>query len=81
MSQNSKSNESCRGNLCPDDGFEHRTDARASGNIATAFFIGGGVALAAGVALVLLSPNKKKTATVTPIVTAQGGGLLVGRSF
>ena len=82
MNQNSKSDESCDdNNVCRDPGFDQRNDARASGNVATAFFIGGGVALAAGIALVVLSPSVKKTATVTPLVTANGGGLLVGRSF
>jgi hypothetical protein len=84
INNNAKSNENdrCKDNLCDDDGLAARNDARSAGNIATIFFIGGGVALAAGAVLVFTSPSDpKKSARLGPSVTHQGAGLSLGGTF
>jgi hypothetical protein len=53
----SDSDAHCEGNICDDEGIRLRADGITSGNIATAFFIGGGVATAAGVVIFMTAPS------------------------
>jgi hypothetical protein len=81
MSANSKSNETCVDNLCDRAGKESRDDALAAGNVATAFFILGGVAVAAGGVMILTSPSERKTARLAPVVSPHIAGLSLGGAF
>jgi serine/threonine-protein kinase len=84
INKNSDSKQFCDPqdvNSCSQDGVTLRDDARAAGNIATAGFIVGGVALAAGVALVLLAPSSSKSTAIAPLVSPNAGGLVVRGGF
>ena len=82
MNDNSKSNDTCdAANVCDPKGFTKRNDARSEGNIATGFFIGGGVALAAGAALVLFAPRTRTAAMIQPLVSTQGAGFALRGAF
>lgn len=65
------------------DAVDAADSARSLATVSTIGFVGGGVALAAGAALVLTAPKSKETARVrmAPWAGANGGGALVGGSF
>jgi hypothetical protein len=65
-SKKSQSNETCSGNVCGDPGYDLRTDARGAGNVATAFFVAGMVALAAGAILVLWPQADRRAVQSSP---------------
>jgi hypothetical protein len=82
MGDDSKSNETCdANNVCDPAGKDARDDARAAGNVATGFFIGGAVALATGVVLVLAAPSERKAARIVPLVSPSSAGLVVRGAF
>src|SRR5262249_27182377 len=64
------------GNLCDDTGFQLRTDGRTDGNVSTALFVVGGVALAAGLTVALTAPRAPRASariTLGPGSVALGG--------
>ena len=69
-------------NRCDTYGLAHRADASSEAKTATIVFAGGLAAIAGGVTLLLTAPHGSATAVrVSPIFTASGGGVLVGRSW
>ncbi|HTQ02319.1 MAG TPA: hypothetical protein VMI54_00630 [Polyangiaceae bacterium] len=80
----SKANGHCDASGCDAKGLDLNKDARTFGNLSTAFFIGGGVLLAAGVTLFVVgapgSPESRASITLTPLVARDGAALsLAGR--
>lgn len=74
----------CAGNLCDSIGFQTRTDARASGNLATVSFAVGFGALATSVVLYLTRPRPEQARaawSVAPLADRGGLGLAVGGAF
>ncbi len=66
-SKNSDSKAHCLSsdpNMCDPTGLSLRADARSAGNLGTAMFVVGGVALAAGATLWLTAPARKTTTEV-----------------
>jgi hypothetical protein len=53
----SASDDHCVGNICDEEGIQLRADGIKWGDLATAFFIGGGVATAAGVVIYVTAPS------------------------
>jgi hypothetical protein len=77
-------------NVCSTGGspsaFETRNQARTFGDVSTATFIVGGLLAAAGVTLFLLAPRSEArptagSVTASPVVDANGGGVLVRGAF
>jgi hypothetical protein len=82
MGDNAKSSPHCdAANVCDPTGKTARDDARAAGDIATVFFIGGGVAIAAGAVLILTAPKERKSARIVPNVSPYGAGLTLRGTF
>lgn len=80
LNKHSESKQSCdptNENLCDQAGVDARNDARAAGNVATAGFVVGGVALATGIALVLFAPSSTKSSRISPTL----GGLVLRGTF
>jgi hypothetical protein len=74
----------CDASGCDPKGLDLNHDARRAGNVSTAFFIGGGVFLAAGITLVIVgapsSSESLASLTLTPSFASDGGSLtLAGR--
>lgn len=63
IEKNDDSQQFCDGSNCREPGYGFRQDAIAAGNAATGFFIGGGLGLAIGGALVLLAPDLQRAET------------------
>jgi tetratricopeptide (TPR) repeat protein len=53
----------CKGTVCDREGGALASDAKTSGNLATAFILGGAVVAGGGLALVLLAPTANGSAT------------------
>jgi hypothetical protein len=69
---------SCAAGICPPNERGRLDSANALANVSTATFVIGGLAAAAGVVLIAVSPGKPKTGaavTVEPWVSAGGAGL------
>jgi hypothetical protein len=67
ISKNGESEDSCDGNLCPQQGYDARKDALSAGNVATAAGIAGAVLVAAGATLWLVgAPSSKPTEDTGP---------------
>jgi hypothetical protein len=68
---------------CTDAGLALRTDAQNAASTATFLFIGGGVALAAGVVLFITAPRAKPATgfVVAPALVSGGGGALIRSTF
>lgn len=66
------------GNVCDDVGFALRDEGYAAGNISTALFIVGGVAVAGGVTLFLTAPPRERGLSAQ-VGVSPGGLLLRGR--
>ena len=58
-------NHCTEADICDPIGIESRSDARSAGNVSTAMFIAGGVALAGGVVLFVTAPSAKEEAPRT----------------
>jgi hypothetical protein len=65
---------------CTPSGFEHATDARSRGNVAT-IVAGVGIAAVATAAILWWTAPREARATVTPVVTRDALGLAVGGAF
>lgn len=84
-STNEESLAQCRADdpsICLQEGVDLREDAQTQARTATALFVVGGVALAAGTALVIVSlvgddEEEGDSAMLTPWAGPQGGGLLL----
>ncbi|HLM73529.1 MAG TPA: hypothetical protein VK459_12580, partial [Polyangiaceae bacterium] len=64
----SASDDHCESNnICDDEGIKLRADGIAWGNLATGFFIGGGVATAAGVVIYLTAPSGGRASAKTEV--------------
>ncbi len=86
LDSDSTSNGHCDSTGCDSKGLDLNHDARTAGNVSTAFFIGGGVFLAAGITLFIVgapSPEESQyraSITLTPSFASDGGSLtLAGR--
>jgi len=84
LDSDSTSNGHCDGTGCDSKGLKWNHDARSAGNLSTAFFIGGGVFLAAGITLFIVgaptSSDSRASITLTPSFARDGGSLtLAGR--
>lgn len=78
----SDSEAHCDGNICDDEGIQIREDGMVAGNVATALFIGGGAAAAAGVVLFLTAPKgarSKTEAGITSVTVGPLGAAIRGR--
>jgi serine/threonine-protein kinase len=71
--------------MCDPMGLEQTHDARSTANTATVIFIGGAVAVGAGITLYLLAPKSEERARearyVVPSVTPEGAGVVYGGRF
>ena len=67
-------------NLCTAQGVSQRDDARSAGNIATVAYVGGAVALGAGVVLWLTAPKTEqpKTSAEVHFSPTPGGAMIYG---
>lgn len=66
LSANAKNNKSepfCTSNVCSAEGLGFRNDAISAGNVATGFFIAGGVLTAAGLGMWLFAPSPTPSAS------------------
>lgn len=86
QSKKSQSNQlgNCDGtDHCSPMGLDLRKDAGNAANVSTVFFVVGGVAVAAGVVLVLTAPHAPSAAalTLSPAPMPGGGGALVRGTF
>lgn len=63
----------CRDDFCDSDGFSLRDDAFSKARVATAMFVVGGAALAAGAALYVFAPKPKLI--LVPAATEGGAGM------
>jgi hypothetical protein len=88
VAQSKKSQSNQMGNCdttdhCSPTGLDLRKDAGNAANVSTVFFVVGGVAVAAGVALVLTAPHAPSAAalTISPAPMPGGGGALVRGIF
>lgn len=86
LDSDSTSNGHCDSTGCDAKGLGWNRDARKAGNLSTAFFIGGGVFLAAGITLFIVGApsgsdsNMRASITLTPSFATDGGSLtLAGR--
>ena len=79
MSKKSDGDAECKlaGGTCTDAGMALRDDAITAGTLSTVGFVAGGVAMAAGVVLVLTAPESG--ASVVAMQMAPGGVEVVGR--
>ena len=77
IAKNSASKEDCDAdNFCGPTGKEARLDAQQAATVSTVGFAAGGLLVAGGLALVLLSPSQKTAAMrVAPLMGAGTGGL------
>lgn len=76
-----ESRNDCQGNRCATDtSYDAATQARRSGNLSTLFFSVGAVGLGAGALLWFSAPSNPQTA-VAPVLSPQGGGLSIRRSW
>jgi hypothetical protein len=82
-SQSNKVNFCDPSDHCSPDGLSLRKDAANAANISTAFFVIGGVAVAAGVVLYLTAPHAPSglALTLVPVPVPGGGGTLVQGTF
>lgn len=73
----------CAGDLCDAQGVSSHNDAVTDGNVATGTFIGGGILLAAGLALWLSAPKSHPTAAwqVAPAIGPGHAGLSLTGSW
>jgi serine/threonine-protein kinase len=71
--------------MCDPMGLEQTHDARSTANTATVIFIGGAVAVGAGITLYLLAPKSAERAQearyVVPSVTSDSAGVVYGGRF
>jgi hypothetical protein len=69
--------------FCGPTGKQARGDAQGAATVSTIGFVVGGVLLASGIALVIFAPSDAKPASakITPMVGANGGGMLLGGAF
>ncbi len=88
VAQSKKSQSNQQGNCdstdhCSTAGLGLRKDASDAANVSTVFFVIGGVAIAAGVVLVLTAPHAPSGAalTLSPAPMPGGGGALVRGTF
>jgi hypothetical protein len=83
LDSDSTSNGHCDSSGCDSKGLDLNHRARNAGNLSTAFFIGGGVFLAAGITLIIVgapSADSRASITLTPSFATDGGSLtLAGR--
>jgi hypothetical protein len=56
--------QGCNGNDCPRAAASTRDDARSAGNVATIFFVAGGVLAAGGLAMFFIAPSSSSRAVV-----------------
>jgi hypothetical protein len=73
-------------NMCNDDGLKATSDARSKANVATVITIVSLAAIGGGVVLYLTAPKgsakkESKTVYVTPLVTHDTGGIVIGGGF
>ena len=73
-------------NMCNDEGLEATSDARSKANVATVITIISVAAIGGGVVLYLTAPKgsakkESKTVYVTPLVTQDAGGIVLGGGF
>jgi hypothetical protein len=68
-----KGDAGCDGRVCPDQkGIALFNDAKAAGNLSTAFFVAGGAVLASGAVIFLTAPGRKKTPSVVAAAWPRG---------
>lgn len=69
--------------FCDAEGLRLTDQARTFGNASTIAFVSGGVALATGAVLFFTAPKRRAEGSVhaQPMVSARGGGLVVGGSW
>lgn len=84
LDSDATSNGHCDSTGCDSKGLGLNHDARKAGNLSTAFFIGGGVFLAAGITLFIVGApshsDSLASITLTPSFASDGGSLtLAGR--
>jgi hypothetical protein len=75
------SNPHCNGNLCDEQGFSTRNDARSAGNVSTIGFVVGAAALAGSVVLYLAAPQSKKEARATSWIGFGAGAVSLGGAW
>lgn len=69
--------------VCDAEGKSARLDARSAGNLSTGLFVAGGVLLAGGITMVVVSGSQPSAprAALTPTVSTQGGALSLRGAF
>jgi hypothetical protein len=72
--------------MCSDEGLSKTGDARSQANVATVITIVSLAAVAGGIVLYVTAPKgekaeSNKTVYVSPVVTEDGGGLVIGGGF
>jgi hypothetical protein len=79
LSQKSTVDEHCAGSHCDDAGLRANDSAKDSATLSTIAFVFGGVALAAGIVLLVTAPRSRPATTASPVTSsrfgARGGGL------
>ena len=71
--------------MCDDEGLRITADARSTANLATAITIAGGAMVVGGIVLYVLAPkaaaDEQRALYLTPVVGADGGGLVFGGRY
>jgi hypothetical protein len=78
----SNQNGNCNAaDYCDSNGLRLRSEAGNSASLSNLFFVAGGVAIAAGVAVYVTAPREKTALVIAPVPRQNGGGVLLRAAF